>query len=391
MASAPSGAIRSRALDPASEYFAGFRAGTGTLVRFRTFGRGAFSFTAAFGSCAGGTRVVPMSHVSNSGVFAAHRRPRSTRVHAHGRPALLQHHWPGPAGRAAGRAVPPRRSTACCRRSARRCSTAARRSSTCGTTTTTASTTPTRAPRPATRRAPTTPPTSPATRLPLAPNADGPIAQRFDIGRVRVPVTDARSERQHRRAHACSAPRQVAWLLGRARGGRPRAVPLLVWVNPVPWITSDGDSEGWGQFADERRRLGRAHHCARAGSRLLMLSGDAHMLAFDDGRNNAQRRLRRGPGGAARSLRAAARAGRIRMSPPVAAQRTVRHAAGGRRRRDADRAMQGHRYDGGGRSSLVPGRGQLRCGACARRAASLPRWRRRARLQGPELPRPRPA
>ena len=58
-------------LEPATEYFAGFRAGTGTLARFRTFGRGAFNFVAAFASCAGGTRVVPLSHVSNSGVFAA--------------------------------------------------------------------------------------------------------------------------------------------------------------------------------------------------------------------------------------------------------------------------------------------------------------------------------
>ena len=37
---------------------------------------------------------------------------------------------------------------------------------------------------------------------------------------------------------------------------------------------------------------------------MVMLSGDAHMLAFDDGRNNRARRLRGGPGGAARSLRA---------------------------------------------------------------------------------------
>ena len=48
-------------LQPATEDFAGFRAGTGTLARFRTFGRGAFNFVAAFASCAGGTRVVPLA------------------------------------------------------------------------------------------------------------------------------------------------------------------------------------------------------------------------------------------------------------------------------------------------------------------------------------------
>ena len=65
------GEYRLDALEPATEYFAGLREGTGTLARFRTFGRGAFSFVAAFASCAGGTRVMPLSNVSNSGVFAA--------------------------------------------------------------------------------------------------------------------------------------------------------------------------------------------------------------------------------------------------------------------------------------------------------------------------------
>ncbi len=122
--------------------------------------------------------------------------------------------------------------------------------------------------------------------LPLAPNADGPIAQTFDIGRVRFLMTDARSERLPPASVAARRPAdRVA-----ARRTRPRAqpttVPLLVWVNPVPWITPDGDDDGWGRYADERREIGERITTLGLGSRLLMLSGDAHMLAFDDGRNN---------------------------------------------------------------------------------------------------------
>jgi hypothetical protein len=58
-------------LAPNRGYFCGFTPDSGTLVRFRTFATGPFSFTAAFASCAGGTRLVPMSQVSKSRVFDA--------------------------------------------------------------------------------------------------------------------------------------------------------------------------------------------------------------------------------------------------------------------------------------------------------------------------------
>jgi hypothetical protein len=56
-------------------------------------------------------------------------------------------------------------------------------------------------------------------------------------------------------------------------------------VNSVPWIASRG-SDTWAGYAREREAL--ANHVARLGlsRRLVMLSGDAHMVALDDGRNS---------------------------------------------------------------------------------------------------------
>ena len=112
------------------------------------------------------------------------------------------------------------------------------------------------------------------------------IHQAFTIGRVRVLMTDSRSQRTSSRR----APRtrtmlgagQLQWLkdqLAAAAGA-----PLVIWVNTVPWIASPGSgSDNWGSYAPERQEI--ADYIDRLGltRRLLMLSGDAHMAAIDDG------------------------------------------------------------------------------------------------------------
>jgi PhoD-like phosphatase len=116
---------------------------------------------------------------------------------------------------------------------------------------------------------------------------DGPIFQAFTVGRVRFLLTDTRSARSPGGApdddrKSVLGPAQRAWLEAELRAGRDRYA-LLVWVSPVPWIEdADPGGDGWGAFGTERRRL--ADLIAAAGIRnLLMLSGDAHMLAIDDG------------------------------------------------------------------------------------------------------------
>ena len=59
----------------------------------------------------------------------------------------------------------------------------------------------------------------------------------------------------------------------------------MVWVNSLPWITKgdERNTDGWAPYAFERERI--ANHLAKLQltERVLMLSGDAHMTAIDDG------------------------------------------------------------------------------------------------------------
>ncbi len=275
---------RLEALEPGTEYFAGIEPASGTRVRLRTFGRGPFSFTVAFASCAGGTRPVPMSHVSNSGVFDAigefdpHLFIHMGDLHYYNingaarYPDVLLERF----RRGLDRVLSQEHQALFYRRTPIAYvwddhdygpDDADARSST----------------RDAARRyygvdVPHYP-------LPLAPLNDGPIAQVFEVGRVRFLMTDMRSERLPPAGEMLGA-RQKAWLLAELERAAADRVPLVAWVNPVPWITADGDGDGWGRYAAERREIGERITALGLGRRLVMLSGDAHMLAFDDGRHN---------------------------------------------------------------------------------------------------------
>lgn len=112
------------------------------------------------------------------------------------------------------------------------------------------------------------------------------IYQAFTAGRVRFIMTDTRSERT-----AASAPdgpeksmlgsQQKEWLKSELLAARDRYA-LIVWVNPDPWIDlASAGADTWGGYDTERREL--ADFIADNGIRnILMLSGDAHMLAIDD-------------------------------------------------------------------------------------------------------------
>lgn len=125
------------------------------------------------------------------------------------------------------------------------------------------------------------------------------VFQAFTVGRVRFVMTDARSARSPR-----SAPRAERTMLGAAQRAwlveeleAAGSAPLVVWVNTVPWITKRDEStrEGWAPYDDERRHL--ADTIGRLGltDRLVMLSGDAHMLAIDDGTNSQYSTLPNAP------------------------------------------------------------------------------------------------
>ncbi len=131
--------------------------------------------------------------------------------------------------------------------------------------------------------------------VPHYPLRGGPrdtIQQAFDIGRVRVIVTDVRSARDMPDRRDGSVPSmlgaaQLRWLLDEFEAASRRAA-LVVWANGVPWITKadEGTHHGWAPYHEERALIAAQIERVGLTSRLLMVSGDAHMVAIDDGTNS---------------------------------------------------------------------------------------------------------
>jgi phosphodiesterase/alkaline phosphatase D-like protein len=125
---------------------------------------------------------------------------------------------------------------------------------------------------------------------PMDARSESTIHQAFTIGRVRVIMTDTRSARSSPRVGAAErtmlGERQLAWLLEELEDAAD--APLVLWVNTIPWITkrNEATDEGWAPYDVERRTIADAIVRLRLSDRLVMLSGDAHMLAIDDGTNS---------------------------------------------------------------------------------------------------------
>lgn len=127
---------------------------------------------------------------------------------------------------------------------------------------------------------------------PLDRGDTAPIRQAFDAGRLRVILTDGRSERAPMTSGTAATRTllgrsQKAWLLDQLKDAAGSAA-LVVWVNVVPWITKADENtiHGWAPWAGERREIANAIETLGLTRRLIMLSGDAHMLAIDDGTNS---------------------------------------------------------------------------------------------------------
>lgn len=121
-----------------------------------------------------------------------------------------------------------------------------------------------------------------------AGTGDVPIYQRFDIGRVRFLVCDSRSARSPWRAvddpqKTMLGASQKAWFKDQLIRGRDSAA-LIVWVNTLPWIGVTGD-DGWYVYTNERRELANFIRDNQIYN-LCQISGDAHMVAIDDGTNS---------------------------------------------------------------------------------------------------------
>ncbi len=123
-----------------------------------------------------------------------------------------------------------------------------------------------------------------------AGSGDVPIYQAFTVGRVRFILTDTRSERDpdadvDNADKSMLGDAQKAWFKQQLLDAQG-VYPVIVWINSGPWIDAAGvGSDTWGGFTTERREL--ADFIAGNDIQgLLMLSGDAHSLAIDDGTNS---------------------------------------------------------------------------------------------------------
>jgi phosphodiesterase/alkaline phosphatase D-like protein len=118
---------------------------------------------------------------------------------------------------------------------------------------------------------------------------DVPIDQTFVVGRARFILSDLRSERDPRDMADGPDKRmmteaQLAWLKREILAARA-AGQMIFWVSSVPWIDSSRPTgDAWGGFGRQRRELANflAEHKV---DNMVILSGDAHMLAADDGTN----------------------------------------------------------------------------------------------------------
>ncbi|WP_280300192.1 phosphatase PAP2 family protein [Nocardia neocaledoniensis] len=111
---------------------------------------------------------------------------------------------------------------------------------------------------------------------------EGTVNQAFTIGRVRFVMTDDRSGAT---SDSVLGAAQREWLVDElVRSSRTHA--LVVWGNSLPWIgAADPGGDGWPGHPEERQYIADA--IATAGIRnLMMVGGDAHMVAIDDGTNS---------------------------------------------------------------------------------------------------------
>ncbi len=118
---------------------------------------------------------------------------------------------------------------------------------------------------------------------------DEAIAQAFSVGRARFLVTDLRSERSpsgdaDNKRKTMLGDLQKEWFKREVLATH-KTHAVIFWVSPAGWIgRARRGGDDWSAYDSERRELARflAENDVR---NLIILSGDAHMLAADDGSN----------------------------------------------------------------------------------------------------------
>lgn len=122
---------------------------------------------------------------------------------------------------------------------------------------------------------------------PTLPSVTGGIYHTFVVGRVRIIMLDTRSYRSQWTATDNSSKtmlgtEQKTWLQNLLA---TVTEPITFVVSDVGWIGGGGEDDHWGAYNTERTEI--APWISGAATEVVMLCGDAHMLAIDNGTNAA--------------------------------------------------------------------------------------------------------
>jgi len=112
-----------------------------------------------------------------------------------------------------------------------------------------------------------------------------PIYQAFTIGTVRFIVSDLRSEATNTKMYSDN---QRAWLQDEL--SKAYTYDYVIWVSSKPWIGPSIDNDdAWYGYTSDREQLSEFISSTLGGKdgpqNLLVLSSDAHMVAYDNGTN----------------------------------------------------------------------------------------------------------
>ncbi len=119
---------------------------------------------------------------------------------------------------------------------------------------------------------------------------NGAIFQAFTVNKTRFVVTDLRSMRDQNKKtdnenKSMMGEEQLTWFLNEIRESSSKH-PLVIWVSSVPYTSEKQEGgDSWGGFTYERRVIAnfiKEHEI----NNLMIISGDAHSIAFNNGLNN---------------------------------------------------------------------------------------------------------
>jgi phosphodiesterase/alkaline phosphatase D-like protein len=122
---------------------------------------------------------------------------------------------------------------------------------------------------------------------------ESPAYFKFQYGRVLYLFTDCRTARSNladtdNSSKTVLGTAQKTWLKAQlSAAAYDTTVKLIVWISTTPWIgTVANNYDGWGSYITERTELANYITGLNLQNRMMILSGDQHASAIDNGTNS---------------------------------------------------------------------------------------------------------